>query len=182
MTKTKNKPKIKLIKKEPHKVYRIEVQHNQIKEVCTFIRNNKDKEVSLIINGKHTKFNSFAGQKRFAAGFDQGSDFALKHTKKLFEEMQGKTNDLKNELTRVKRELKKQKVIATDTVYRLITNNTIKELRQATYTDHVTEIDEDRALLKDRLDKVEPVIKLVVKSTTDGQLQKAYKLAKKLKL
>lgn len=171
--------KISLVQKEPHKIYKIDIKYDyQVNEVCRFIRDNKDKEVSIVINGKHTKFKSFAGKKRFASGFNQGSDFILK----LFRETQRDTGNLKAELAQTKKELEKQKVIAVGALDRLRTNNAVKVLRQAAFADHVGEINEDRTLLKDRLDKVDSVFELVVKATTDGQLQKAYKLAKKLKL
>ena len=96
--------------------------------------------------------------------------------------MQKEIKVLKGELEGTIEKLDKQKGIALNASNRLKINNTVKELRQAAYADHVSEINEDRALLKNRLDRIEPIIKLVLKATTDGQLQKAYKLAKKLKL
>jgi hypothetical protein len=183
MKKKKDGLNIQLVQKKPHKVFKIDVKSDhQVKELCKFLRQNKDKEVSIVINGKHTKFNSLAGKKRFAAGFNQGSDFVLWYAKKLFEEMQGEINSLKNELGKTTKELERQNGIVSDVVGRLRTNDIVTELRQAAYADYVSEINEDRAILKNRLDGVEPIIELVVKATTEGQLQNAYKLAKKLKL
>jgi hypothetical protein len=183
MKKKNNGLTIQLVQKKPHKVYKTEIEYDyQIDEVCKFLRHNKDKEVSIIINGKHTKFNSFAGKKRFAAGYSQGSDFVFKYAKQLFEEMQKEIDALEDELEETTEELDRQKNIASSASDRLRTNDTVKKLRQAAYADHVSEINEDRELLKNRLDKIEPVVRLVLKATTDGQLQQAYKLAKKLKL
>jgi len=181
--KKKNSLKIELVQSKPDKVYKIEVQYDhQIDDVCKFIRNNKDKNVSMVINGKHTKFNSFAGKKRFASGYSQGGDFVLGHTKELFKKTQRDTKDLKANLSQAKKELAKQTVIAVGASDKLRVNNTVKKLRQAAYADHVKEINDDRALLKERLDKLEPIIRLVLKAKTDGQLQAAFKLAKKSKL
>ena len=102
--------KINLVQKKPHKVYKAEIQHDfQIKDLCKFLRNNKDKVVGIVINGKHTKFNSFAGRKRFAAGYEQASDFVFKYTKELFEEMQEEIDKLRAELDRSKLNLEQYK-------------------------------------------------------------------------
>jgi glutamate synthase domain-containing protein 3 len=183
MKKKKDGLKINLVQKKPHKVYKTEIEYDfQIDDLCKFLRQNKDRIVSIVINGKHTKFNSFAGKKRFAAGFNQGSDFVLGYTKQLFERMQEEISGLKNELISTADKLAKQREKNNDIIGKLRTKEVVTELRREAYLDHVNEINEDRELLKERLKKVEPVIKLVVKATTDGQLQKAYKLAKKLKL
>jgi len=183
MKEKKDELKVNLVQKKPHKVYKTEIEYDfQIDDLCKFLRHNKDRIVSIIINGKHTKFNTFSGKKRFAAGFDQGSDFVLGYAKKLFEEMQEKINVLENELASTKAELNKQKEVNYDIIGKLRTKDVVTKLRREAYLDHVNEINDDRTLLKERLRKIEPIIKLVIKATTDGQLQRAYKLARELKL
>jgi len=183
MKKKEDGLEINLVQKKPHKVYKTEIEYDfQIDDLCKFLRQNKDRVVSIVVNGKHTKFNSFAGKKRFAAGFSQGSDFVLGYAKQLFEEMQEEVNTLKNKLADAESKLGKQKETNFDLVGKLRTKEVVTKLRREAYLDHVNEINEDRELLKNRLEKIEPIVRLVLEATTDGQLQRAYRLAKKLKL
>lgn len=179
----KEKLSVKLVQQKPNKTYKIDLEHDyHTSELCKFLRKNKDREVGVVINGKHTKFNSHAGKKRFATGFEQGSRFVLNHAKKLFEEMQSKINDLKAQLKSALNENQSYKDQANEAIGRLRVNDAVKHIRQAAYKDHVSELEEDRALLKSRLEKVEPIIRAIKEAKTEGQLQNAYKLAQKLKV
>ena len=178
----KDSLKIILAQKKPNKVYKVEVEFDhQIKELCSALRSNQDKQVSFVINGKHTKFNSLAGKKRFASGYEQGSNFVFGHAKNLFKDMQAELSGLKKELSRVKERVGAAEKKAVGVINKLRVNDIVKKLRQAAYADSSQELNEDRKLLKNRLDKIEPIINLVLNANTEGQLQQAYKLAKKIK-
>lgn len=171
---------INLTQSKPDRTYKIDINYDyQVKELCSFIRNNKDKKVSIIINDKHTKFDSLAGKKRFSAGFEQGSKFVADYMKKLISGLKREAASLKREAETAKKDMLVYKDKYANVIGKLQTNNLLKQLRTDTYLDSVQELNDDRAMLKARLDLVEPVIKLVGKARTDGELQKAYKLAKK---
>lgn len=178
--KKRERLKIELVQNKPHKTYKAEIEDDHhIEELCQFLRANKDREVGIVINGKHTKFNSHAGKKRFATGYEQGSGFIIDQAKELFKEMQTEMNQLKTELRKYKQEVDGAKSKAQDAAEKLRVNEAVKKLRQAAFADREAEINEDRALLKSRLDKVEPIIRLIKAAKGDGDLQKAFRLAKK---
>jgi uncharacterized protein YifE (UPF0438 family) len=172
------------VQKKPHKVYKVNIEfvEYQIKELAKFIRNNKDKEVSFVINNKHIKFNSVVGKKKFAAGFEHGCIFAIKENNLIIRTLSTRLDVTKKELDKTKTDLTSQKEKTYRAHDKIRTNDLVKKLRQEAWADYTAELNEDRKILKTRLDKVEPVIKLVKEANTEGQLQTAYKLAKKLKV
>jgi len=173
--------KISLVKDQP-KTYKIDVEFDyQLKDLYKFLRENSDREVCVIINGKPIKFNSIAGKKRFAAGYEQGSKFALGHAKKLFLKMRKENNKLSAELKELRGRTDDDRTQLRETQCKLRVNDTVRQLRQLAAADAQAELNEDRALLSGRLAQVEPVIRLIRAAKGDGDLQKAFRLAKKLK-
>lgn len=182
MPRKKDPLEIKLVQTKPHKVFKADINEgHHIKDLCKFLRENKDREVGVVINGKHTKFNSHVGKKRFATGYEQGSDFIMQYAKELFEEMQAEINTLKAEAKKHKSEVEDAKAQAKDATERLRSNEATKQIRQKAFMDRESEINEDRVLLKSRLEQIEPIIRLMREAKRDGDLQKAYRLARKIK-
>lgn len=181
--KYKDRLNITLTKSKPHKIYKVNIEYDyHIKELCKFLRENEDREVGIIVNGKQTKFNSHAGKKRFASGYEQGSQFVFGHAKELFEEMQAKVNKAQAELKKYKQATDNDRAQAKAATDKLRINNAVRAIRRAAFADREAELNEDRAILKARLEAIEPVMKLVKKAKGDGDLQKAFRLAKKLKV
>ena len=136
MSDENEKLKIDLVKKKPHKVYKIELKYGyQIKELCKFLRNNKDKIVSTVINGKHIKFSSVAGKKRFAEGYQQSTDFVFNHVSRIVKEAEEEIDALEEELEITEKIIEHNKEEAVKIREELRVNSVVKILRQAASAD-----------------------------------------------
>jgi hypothetical protein len=173
--------KIKLIQSDPKK-YRASVSSlNDLKELSAFLNKNKDKKVEFVINNNSFKFTSLVSKQKFALGLEQGASIH----KAIFKKNNKNTSvSVKKEsgLDGLEKELKEKKEELARAYDRIRVFKAVAELRQEAWSDIVEEMSEDRSILKERLNKVEPVIKLIKESSTEGQLQNAYNLVKKSKL
>ena len=179
----KKKHDFKLIQTKPYKKYKISISNlKHVKEFLSLISSNKDKKISFVINGLHTAFTSLATQKKFATGFEQGFNAASQHSKELFANMQQEINDLKSVLGQTKKQIEEEHQNYSSTLEKFRRSRIVADLRVAAYKDALSEVNEDRELLNDRLKKGEPIIKAIKEAKTDGQLQTVYMIAKKNKV
>ena len=141
------KLQIKLTKKKPHKVYKtnIEADYHAF-ELCKFLRNHKDRVLEIVINDKRVKFDSIAGRKRFASGFETASKIIYEHVVDFATTTHAKINSLTSELDA------ERKRISDKTDYRV--KHTVLNLRAAAWEDRVAELEEDRAVLKEQIRKL----------------------------
>lgn len=140
---------IKLIKKNPHKIYRANItEDHHIKEICKFLRNHNDKILEVILNNKSIKFDSMSSRKRFASGFQLASTIISKQTKDLYNNMQYQVSDIANKWSK-----EKQKRIEYGDKLRL--NSTVSKLRIETWKDNANEWEENCKVLEDQLKLLE---------------------------
>lgn len=143
---------IKLVKKNPHKVFQAEVSaDHHIKSLCKFLRKQKDRNLEIVINGKSFKFDSIAGRKRFASGFEQAFSIIEPHMAKFVKDLEDRLNKVLSERDKAKSEAKQnyQKYIDTVESYRV--KHTVMDLRSAAWKDHVAELEEDRKYLSEQV-------------------------------
>lgn len=133
---------IDLIKQEPHKVYRANIEYDfHITSLCKFLRKQKDRKIELVLNGKSIKFNSIAGIKRFAAGFEQASKIIEQYTKEVFDSVNEQIEQAKRE---AQQDIYNQYRIKKETM----------DIQTAAWKDRIAELEEDRKILKQELDRL----------------------------
>lgn len=175
--------KTKLIREKPFKVYVINVEvDSHTEELCNFLREHKDKEIEIILNGHKIKFNSEISKKKFIEGFRSASKIIFKHIKEFANETQDNINKLTSELEKTKQDKILLHNKNTDLTNELATNKVVQKLRTLAWEDSIQEWKEVCEVLKTRLDKIEPVIDLIKNATSDGDLNRAHIIAKKEKL
>lgn len=160
---------IKLVKSKPHKVYKINTtQSSHIKAICNFLKNNKDKEIEIIINGKKTKLNSIISKKRFAYGLEQGSLLIQDYSKTLFKNMQDNIDNLKNRVRELEESLKESKINEINADNKVRAVNDLYKIRNDMYKNYISEIEQDRESLRKELDKINKLIKKVASPVKDN--------------
>src|SRR3989344_9657250 len=89
---------IKLVKKDPYKVFRADIKSDEhIESLCKFLTRHKDKTLEIIINGKNFKFTSVAGRKSFVVGFKCAMATMEPYLEKFFRELEAKLNNALSE-------------------------------------------------------------------------------------
>jgi len=142
--------------KKQHKVYSIDIGGDEhVTELCKFLKKHTDRKLELILNGKRIMFDSIAGRKKFAAGFE-GAFVAIepymeKYVKNLYDKMNKLTNEIaaaKHDTAQVRRELNKERE-----VYRV--KRQVIGLRKAAYDDHLEEWKDNCITLQQRVKELE---------------------------
>lgn len=178
-----SKLKVKLLKEKPHKLYSANVTLDyHVRELCDFLYGHQDRVLEIIINGKKIKFNSIVSRKKFAQGFKEAGRIIFEHTKQFASESQGTINSLTNEITQLNKEKVKLKEELYELRGRVSTHNTVSKLRTLAWQDSEKEWRETCEVIKDRLDKVEPIIRMLRNAKSDGDLNKVVLRVKKHKL
>lgn len=146
---------IKLASKTPHKKYIADVADaKQVKELCAFLRNQKDRHLEVVINGKSTKFDSVAGLKRFASGFDQAFKLALNQSGSVVKVLTDRCNMLAKETTVLQHQMRFAKHDLNEAIKKYMGKYAVMKLRKLAWEDHIAELNDDRAILKEELDKL----------------------------
>lgn len=145
---------IKLASSKPHKKYIVEASGAQIKELCRFLRKQKEKQLELIFNGKSIKFNSVAGIKRYATGLEHGAKIVDDQVAIIWREHTQTISNLKSELGQAKKEAKTAKDELNEATSRYMSKYSLMKIRKAMWDDHVAELQDDRAILKEELDRL----------------------------
>lgn len=175
--------KIKLIKDAPFKVYAANIEiDSHIEELCNFLRNQKDKELEIILNGNRIKFGSEVGKKKFIEGFRSASKIIFRHMKEFADETQDNINKLTSELEKIKQDKAALSNKNSDLINEVATTKVVQKLRTLAWEDSIQEWKEVCEILKSRLDKIEPIINLVKNATSEGDLNRAHLIVKKEKL
>lgn len=145
---------IKLTSKKPHKKYVAEILGGHIKEICKFLRNQKDRQLEIVINGKSIKFNSIAGRKRFASGLELGAKIVDDQVALVWREHQSTIDSLRHELSQTKENLAAVDKELQEARRNYLTKYTVMEIRKAAWEDRISELEDDRAALKAALDEM----------------------------
>lgn len=149
--------KIKLTAKKPHKKYTIEFTGaNEVKELCKFIRNQKDKQLEVMINGTSTKFNSVAGRKRFISGFQNAFKIASDQASRVTKSLNERCRILAKQVTIAQQEEKLAKYKLNEAAKKYMAKYAVMNLRKVVWEDHIAELEDDRTILKAQLDKLKP--------------------------
>jgi len=144
---------IDLIKKKPIKIYKIIVRNdNHFDELCKFLKNNKDKQLQVIINGKTLKFNSLVDKKRFVTGLECATKVLTPLTKHLFENLQAQINKLKKENSILNTRLDIQNGIVKRRTDKMRMLDSLMSLRQEAYKDRVDELVSSLDILTNELE------------------------------
>ena len=146
---------IKLTKHKPHKTYAVNMKVDEhIKQLCKFLRKHKDKKLEVIINGKGVKFDSVAGRKRFAAGFEHAFRVIEKYVKEYVDETRNEIRVLNSKITSAQQEATRLKQELRETNQKYITKCTVMDIRTAAWKDRVTELEDDREILKEEIERL----------------------------
>jgi hypothetical protein len=152
---SEDKLQIKLTKHKPHKVYKAKVEVDEhIKQLCKFLRKHKDKKLEMVINGKSIKFDSVAGRKRFAAGFEHAFNIIEKHIKKYVDETRSEIRGLNDKVSSAQQEAMRFKEEAKETTRKFVTRHTVMDIRAAAWKDRVAELEDDRKILKAEIERL----------------------------
>lgn len=152
-----DKMDIKLVSKKPHKKYTVEITDaSEVKELCKFLRTQKDKQLDVVINGTSTKFNSVAGRKMFVSGFQNAFRIASDQASRVAKMLNERCNTLAKQVAIAKQEAKLAKHELNDAAKKYMTRYTVMNLRKVVWEDHIAELEDDRVILKARLDKLKP--------------------------
>lgn len=156
---SENQLQIKLSKHKPHKIYitNIEVDEH-VKQLCKFLRKHKDKKLEIVINGKGIKFDSIAGRKKFAAGFEHSFRVIEKYTKEYVNGTNNSVRELNKKTTLARQENAKLKQELKETNQRYITRYTTMDIRTAAWKDRVAELEDDREILKIEIERLKKVV------------------------
>ncbi len=147
---------IKLTKKQPHKTYSATIESEEnISELCKFLKNHKDKVLGVTINGKHVKFDSVAGRKKFAAGFQLSAKVIGKRTEELCHEMQDEINELVENLNDLKLQIKKERDKNIEYHNRLVATDTVLRISKEAWEDTINEYKSNCDILQTKLNKYE---------------------------
>ena len=178
-----SKLNIKLLRDKPHKIYSVNVEIDyHVEELYKFLNKHKDRELEIVLNGKKIKFNSIASRKRFAQGFRESGRIIFGHARDFTAQSQKNINRLSNEITQHKKEVATLQEESDILKGRVRTYRIVQQIRMLAYQDSTEEYREALEILKDRLDKIEPVIKMIRRATSEGELNKAHIRVKKEKL
>lgn len=149
---------IKLTKRKPHKIYTANIKAAEhIEQLCKFLRKHKDKVLEVVINGKSTKFNSAAGRKRFASGFEHAFNITDEHVRKYIDKIDSEVKALNNKVTSAQQKAARLKQELDETRQRYITRHTIMDIRTAAWKDRVAELEDDREILKEEIKRLKNV-------------------------
>lgn len=145
---------IKLIKQKPYKVYTTNIEYDyQIKSLCKFLRKQKDRHLGIIINGRSIKFDSISGMKRFASGFESAFKVVEQHAKDLVKDFEEEILDLKKSLSEKESELNTIKDMIEVETQAFLTKSVTMDLRNEALKDYISELEDDRMILKEELDE-----------------------------
>jgi hypothetical protein len=143
---------IKLVKKDPYKVFRADIKSDEhIESLCKFLTRHKDKTLEIIINGKNFKFTSVAGRKSFVTGFKCAMATMEPYLEKFFRDLEGKLNSALSERDKAKNEIQIVKQTMTDTQAKYDTKNTVLELRIVAWQDQIAEWEDNCKHLKEQV-------------------------------
>lgn len=129
--------------KKQHKSYKATLESiDQVSQLCKFLRNHSDRKLDVSVNNNPVSFDSIAGRKKFAQGFQMAANILSGHMKEFAEELFLKINSLTSELDRAKRELREEKSRAIDARNSSSNIKKVYELRSAAWRDRVVELEE----------------------------------------
>lgn len=153
-----SKLSIKLIKKKPHKVYKADIESDShTKDLCRFLRRHQDRTLQIILNGKSIKFDSIAGRKRFASGFEAASRIIYQHVKSFANDSHGKINALTSELNTAKKQYEQNNKAWLEAQEKYRVKSVVMDIREAAYKDQIAELEDNCEILKA---KAKPVRKV----------------------
>lgn len=143
---------IKLVKKDPHKVFRADIKSDEhIKSLCKFLIRKKDKTLEIIINGKNFKFTSAAERKSFVTGFKCAMATMEPYLEKFFKELEAKLNSALSERDRARNEIQSLKQELADVKSNYNNKSTVLELRIAAWQDQLVEWEDNCRYLKEEV-------------------------------
>jgi len=164
---------IKLLKKKPHKLYSVDLTNEaEIKSLCKFLRNQKDRELEIKINGKNIKFDSIAGRKRFAAGFQSAGKIIGQGTHGTQIKSQKEVQALNKKVKVLEEQVLKEHEECISWIDKVRVHQTVNKLRKEAWEDTINELKENCEILSLKLKASSGLVRDVKKAKTLEDLKK----------
>lgn len=164
---------IKLLKKKPHKLYSIDLTSDaQIKVLCKFLRDQKDRKLEVKINGKNIKFDSIAGRKRFVAGFQSASKIINQSTHHDQIKSQKKIQALNRNIKELEKQVLKEEEEKNKWIGKVRVHQTVNKLRKEAWEDTINELQDNCEILNLKFKASNDIVKAIKKAKSLEDLKK----------